>query len=104
MSLRLLDRFRTSDFAQLQTLQSGARFVLLLLCILADETTLEACPGVPRLTVYAGFGERQVRRYLQELAGKGFIEVVQRTGGRSNFATYRVTIGVPATNLFDGPH
>lgn len=103
MSTRLLDRFRASDFTQLQDISSGARFVLLLMCVLADETTLEACPGVPLLMVYTGHGERQVQRDLKALVGKGLLEVVQNTGGRSKFATYRVSIGVPAANLFDGP-
>lgn len=94
MSLRLLSKFRKSA-QELSGLSPGARFVLLLYCECADNNSLEAYPGTPMLMSLTGHGERQVQRYVQELRTRGFLELVKNRGGRRQYATYRVTLGVP---------
>lgn len=102
MSRRLIEQLY-AGFEPFQSLSTGARFVLCIFCQLADDTTLEVQPGVPFLMTLTGYGERQVQRYVKELSDRGLVEVIQNSGGRRKYAAYRVSIGVRASSLFEGP-
>ena len=104
MSRRLLERYANADSDLVRDRSVGARFILMLFCELADDDSLEARPGVAKLMLLTGYGERQVQRFIKELVDHGLLEVIENHGGRHRHASYRVAIGVRAASLFDAPN
>lgn len=75
-------------------------FVLLAICDKVDHDGRNAHPGVDLLAWMTGYGERQVRRILQQLEEKGILIRRGRGGSAAGFAVYDVDFsGVPLKPL-----
>lgn len=82
--------------AYLEGLDPAVKLVLMAVADSADEQTLEAAPGLPKLRAWAGRSKSQVTRIVADLEAAGYVARIApgRLGRR---AVYRVfPTGVPA--------
>lgn len=87
--------------AYLEDLPQGTKLVLMAVADSADEHTLDAAPGLPKLRAWSGLSKSQVLRTVAQLAqsvddgGLGYLERVE-AGRFGRRAVYRVfPRGVP---------
>lgn len=75
--------------AYLENLPQATKLVLMAVADSADEHTLEAAPGLPKLRAWSGLGKSQALAVVKALVEAGWVERVE-AGGRGRRAVFRV--------------
>jgi hypothetical protein len=82
--------------AYLEGLPQGRKLVLMAIADSADEHTLEAAPGLPKLRAWSGLGKSQALAIVAQLVDGKYLERLE-AGRLGRRAVYRVfPLGVPA--------